>query len=42
MGKYRELVDDYKQKAKHKYEALKVARKKRRGLPLKEQVVLLK
>lgn len=42
MGKYRELVDDYKQKAKRKYEALKIARKKRCGLPLKEQVVLLK
>ncbi|UTX51125.1 glycoside hydrolase family 3 C-terminal domain-containing protein [Candidatus Saccharibacteria bacterium TM7i] len=42
MGKYKELVAEYKQKAKRKYEALKVARRKRRELPLKEQFTLLK
>lgn len=41
MGRYKELVAEYKQKAKRKYELLKKQRQKRRGLPLKEQWQLL-
>lgn len=42
MGKYKELVNEYKEKARRKYDALKKQRKGRRGLPLKEQFSLLK
>lgn len=43
MGKYKELVDEYKAKARRKYEALKVQRKKRRKeLAIGEQIDLLK
>ena len=40
--KYRALVKGYKQKAKERYALLKVARKARWRLPLKEQFALLK
>lgn len=42
MGKYKELVSEYKQKARRKYDALKKQRKARWGLPLGEQINLLK
>ena len=42
MGKYTELVQEYEQKAKRKYELLKKHRRERRGLPLGEKIALLK
>ncbi len=42
MGKYKELVSEYKQKARRKYEALKKQRRTRRKLPLGEQFELLR
>lgn len=44
MGKTenKSLIDEYKQKARAKYKRLKATRKKRRGLPIKEQFELWK